>query len=204
MATNYYDITLALAGVCQAAKLVQQFALEGEADSAAVKISLETLLQTAPENTLAVYGGDERNLKLGLQTLLEQLNGSTDDLTRYWLGVLALSGKLDNNGDAKAELARRIQYLPTQLAHYDLLDDQMFATVAAMYVDIISPLGNKIQVKGAPLYLQQPAIHNRIRTCLLTGIRSAILWRQVGGSKWQLLFFRRKIYDMAQQIYNSL
>lgn len=204
MATNYYDITLALAGVCQAAKLVQQFALEGEADSAAVKISLETLLQTAPENTLAVYGGDERNLKLGLQTLLEQLNGSTEDLTRYWLGVLALSGKLDNNGDAKAELARRIQYLPTQLAHYDLLDDQMFATVAAMYVDIISPLGNKIQVKGAPLYLQQPAIHNRIRTCLLTGIRSAILWRQVGGSKWQLLFFRRKIYDMAQQIYNSL
>ncbi len=204
MATNYYDITLALAGVCQAAKLVQQFALEGEADSAAVKISLETLLQTAPENTLAVYGGDERNLKLGLQTLLEQLNGSTDDLTRYWLGVLALSGKLDNNGDAKAELARRIQYLPTQLAHYDLLDDQMFATVAAMYVDIISPLGNKIQVKGSPLYLQQPAIHNRIRACLLTGIRSAILWRQVGGSKWQLLFFRRKIYDMAQQIYNSL
>lgn len=153
MATNYYDITLALAGVCQAAKLVQQFALEGEADSAAVKISLETLLQTAPENTLAVYGGDERNLKLGLQTLLEQLNGSTEDLTRYWLGVLALSGKLDNNGDAKAELARRIQYLPTQLAHYDLLDDQMFATVAAMYVDIISPLGNKIQVKGSPLYL---------------------------------------------------
>ncbi len=204
MATNYYDITLALAGVCQAAKLVQQFALEGEADSAAVKISLETLLQTAPENTLAVYGGDERNLKLGLQTLLEQLNGSTEDLTRYWLGVLALSGKLDNNGDAKAELARRIQYLPTQLAHYDLLDDQMFATVAAMYVDIISPLGNKIQVKGSPLYLQQPAIHNRIRACLLTGIRSAILWRQVGGSKWQLLFFRRKIYDMAQQIYNSL
>ena len=204
MATNYYDITLALAGVCQAAKLVRQFALEGEADSAAVKISLETLLQTAPENTLAVYGGDERNLKLGLQTLLEQLNGSTEDLTRYWLGVLALSGKLDNNGDAKAELARRIQYLPTQLAHYDLLDDQMFATVAAMYVDIISPLGNKIQVKGSPLYLQQPAIHNRIRACLLTGIRSAILWRQVGGSKWQLLFFRRKIYDMAQQIYNSL
>lgn len=204
MATNYYDITLALAGVCQAAKLVQQFALEGEADSAAVKISLETLLQTAPENTLAVYGGDERNLKLGLQTLLEQLNGSTEDLTRYWLGVLALSGKLDNNGDAKAELARRIQYLPTQLAHYDLLDDQMFATVAAMYVDIISPLGNKIQVKGSPLYLQQPAIHNRIRACLLTGIRSAILWHQVGGSKWQLLFFRRKIYDMAQQIYNSL
>lgn len=204
MATNYYDITLALAGVCQAAKLVQQFALQGEADQVALQTSMETLLQTSPENTLAVYGGDVQNLRLGLQTLLEQLNGSSEDLTRYWLGVLALSGKLEKNVEAKSELGRRIQYLPTQLAHYGLLDEQILATVAGMYVDIISPLGSKIQVKGIPQYLQQSAIHNRIRACLLTGIRSAVLWRQVGGTKWQLLFFRRKIFDTAQQIYNSL
>ncbi|PLL40327.1 lysogenization regulator HflD, partial [Klebsiella pneumoniae] len=29
MAKNYYDITLALAGVCQAARLVQQLAHQG-------------------------------------------------------------------------------------------------------------------------------------------------------------------------------
>jgi len=47
-------------------------------------------------------------------------------------------------------------------------------------------------------------MHNRIRACLLAGIRSAILWRQVGGTKWQLLFFRRRIFDTAQHLYNSI
>ncbi|HBO38935.1 MAG TPA: lysogenization regulator HflD [Pasteurellaceae bacterium] len=201
---NYYDITLALSGVCQAARLVQQFAQQGQADQEALKISLESLLQTAPEDILAVYGGHESNLKLGLTTLLEQLNGNTEDLTRYWLGLLALSSKLDKTPQAKAELARRIQHVPTQLEHYKLFDEQMLANIASMYVDIISPLGSKIQVKGSPLYLQQPAMHNRIRACLLAGIRSGMLWRQVGGTKWQILFSRRRIFAMAQQIYNSL
>ncbi|WP_040976761.1 high frequency lysogenization protein HflD [Necropsobacter massiliensis] len=201
---NYYDITLALAGVCQSAKLVQQFALHGQADQEAFHTSLSTLLQTAPENILAIYGGHERHLTLGLQVLMEQLNGSEPELNRYWLSLLALEGKLHKNPQAKAELARRIQYLPTQLQHYDLFDEQMLSTIASIYVDVISPLGNKIQVKGAPQYLQQLPMHNRIRACLLAGIRSAVLWRQVGGSKWQILFSRRKIAAMAQQLYSSL
>ena len=41
---NYYDITLALAGVCQAAKLVQQLALNGDADQTALETSLNSLL----------------------------------------------------------------------------------------------------------------------------------------------------------------
>ncbi|WP_044469827.1 high frequency lysogenization protein HflD [Mannheimia massilioguelmaensis] len=204
MASNYYEVTLALAGVCQAAKLVQQFASEGQAESESFKTSLYSLLQTAPENILAVYGGHERNLKLGLETLLEQLNGSPEDLTRYWLSILALSGKLEKSASAKAELSRRIQYLPTQLEHYDLFDDQMLSNIACMYVDIISPLGNKIQVKGSSEFLRQQVLQDRIRACLLAGIRSALLWRQVGGSKWQILFSRRKIFNMAKQIYSSL
>ncbi|MDU7786546.1 MAG: DUF489 family protein, partial [Aggregatibacter aphrophilus] len=42
---NYYDITLALAGICQAAKLVQQLALNGDADQTALETSLNSLLQ---------------------------------------------------------------------------------------------------------------------------------------------------------------
>lgn len=203
-ASQYYEITLALAGVCQAARLVQQFALDGNADETALKISMTSLLETAPQNTLAVYGGDEQNLRLGLLTLMEQLNGKAEDLTRYWLGLLALSSKLMENDDAKSELARRLDYLPAQLTHYDLTDPQILSNLAGIYSDIISPLGTKIQVKGAAETLSQTEIQNNIRACLLAGIRSAVLWRQVGGSKWQLLFFRRKILTMAQQIYQSI
>ncbi|QLB13673.1 high frequency lysogenization protein [Bisgaardia hudsonensis] len=201
---NYYDITLALAGVCQAAKLVQEFAVNGEATQNAFETTIKSLTQMTPNSTLDVYGADEMNLKLGLEVLLEQMNAQNPDLSRYWLGMLALESKLNKNAEAKSELARRIQRIPTQLAHYDLFDEQMLSTLAGTYVDVISPLGARIQVKGSPTHLQQLSIHNRIRSCLLAGIRSAILWRQMGGTKWQLLFFRQKISNMAQQIYSSI
>ena len=47
-------------------------------------------------------------------------------------------------------------------------------------------------------------MQDKIRACLLAGIRSAVLWRQVGGSKWQLLFHRKKLVQAAQQLYSTL
>ncbi|MDG6895638.1 high frequency lysogenization protein HflD [Volucribacter amazonae] len=204
---NYYDITLALAGVCQSAKLVQQFAHYGEAEKASLQPSIQSLLKTSPPNTLAVYGGIEE-IELGLTTLLEQFNGAKGEkdieLSRYWLSLLALESKLNKSATAKTDLAHRIQRLPSQMAYFDLFDEQMLANLAAIYVDVISPLGNKIQVKGNPIYLQQPLIQHQIRACLLAGIRSAVLWRQVGGTKWQILFSRRKIINQAQQFLSSI
>ncbi|TCP96534.1 high frequency lysogenization protein [Cricetibacter osteomyelitidis] len=206
---NFYDITLALAGICQAAKLVQQFAHKGQADLEAFEQSLQTLLVTSPKNTLHVFGGNEANLHLGLTTLLEQINnGNAGELEmevgRYWLSLLALEGKLNKNPEAKSELARRMQYLPNQTALFELTDQNMIDILGGIYVDVISPLGSRINVTGSALYLQQPAMQSRVRACLLAGMRAAVLWRQVGGTKWQMLFSRRKIATQAQQILSSL
>ncbi|WP_312203938.1 DUF489 family protein, partial [Mixta calida] len=59
MAKNYYDITLALAGICQAAHLAQQLAHQGQCDAQSLKTSLSSLLDLNPSSTLAVYGNDE-------------------------------------------------------------------------------------------------------------------------------------------------
>lgn len=207
---NYQDLTIALAGVCQSAKLVQQFAHNGIVEQNALETSLNSLLHIQADNTLAIYDNDLINLKLGLETILEQLVGNSrasldTEIGRYWLGILALEGKLNTNAQVKANLAQRIQYLPTQLQLHNSIDsDAMFNILAEIYVDLISPLSAKIQVTGSPVYLQQPAIHNRIRACLLAGIRSAVLWRQCGGSKWKILFARGKIAKMAQQLYSQL
>lgn len=205
---DYHDLTLALAGVCQSAKLVQQFSEQGSADQAAFAVSLNSLINTAPDSTLAVYGDDPANLRLGLTTLLEQVSGAKGELDmnvgRYWMSLLALQGKLDANPQSKQLLGSRIQGLERQLQHFELLDEQMIANIAAIYVDVISPLGAKIQVKGSPIYLQQSGIQNRVRAALLCGIRSAVLWRQLGGSRLKLLFSRSKYQQAAQQLYSSL
>ena len=205
---DYHDLTLALAGVCQSAKLVQQFSEQGSADQAAFSVSLNSLLNLAPRSTLEIYGDELANLKLGISTLLEQVSGGKGELDlnvgRYWMSLIALESKLEKSPQTKQLLANRIQGLDRQLQHFELMDEQMIANIASIYVDVISPLGAKIQVKGSPVYLQQSGIQNRVRASLLCGIRSAVLWRQLGGTRLKLLFSRTEYYQTAQQIYSSL
>ena len=111
---------------------------------------------------------------------------------------------MNKTPQAKQELARRIQYLPTQLEHYQLLDEQMLSNFAGIYVDVISPLGRRIQVTGATQYLQQLSTQ-KPHSCGLTGRHSfrrfvATRWAAPNGS----VVFRSKIAAMAQQILSSL
>ncbi|QPR27433.1 high frequency lysogenization protein HflD [Edwardsiella hoshinae] len=204
MAKNYYDITLALAGICQSARLVQQLAHEGQCDSSALRTSLHSILQTDPPTTLAVFGDHERVLKPGLETLLNVLNanrqGPGAELTRYCLSLMLLERKLYSNRQALATLSGRIAELDRQLAHFDLESDTIISALAAIYVDVISPLGPRIQVTGSPSILQNSLIQARVRAALLAGIRAGILWQQVGGSRLQLMFSRNRLFQMAQNL----
>lgn len=207
---DYHDITLAYAGICQSAALVQQFAHKGVADREAFEHSIRSLLITQPESTLSVFGDSLSHLKVGLETALSQTGGGNGKLDtevgRYWISLIALSQKLDKNPQAKQQLAQRLQQVERQLSLYEdnILADQMVANLAAIYSDVISPLGNKIHVVGLQDYLVRPDIQNKIRASLLAGIRAAILWQQVGGSRWQFLFSRKKIFNQAQQFYKTL
>lgn len=207
---DYHDITIAYAGVCQAANLVQQFAHKGTADRDAFRQSMRSLLVTQPETTLSVFGDDLFHLKMGLETALSQTGGGNGKLDtevgRYWISLIALSQKLDKKTEAKQQLAQRLQQIERQLPLYedDVLADQMIANLAAIYSDIISPLGTKIHVVGMQDYLVRPDIQHKIRASLLAGIRAAILWQQVGGSRWQFLFSRKKIFNQAQQLYRQI
>lgn len=153
-----------------------------------------------------MFGGQLNHLKIGLETLIGQLNNADNNsyLTRYWLSLIGLEGKLNKNAAVKQELGQRIARLPAQLAYYDLFDSEMLANLAGIYSDLISPLGRKIHIVGSAELLQQPLIQHKIRACLLAGIRAAVLWRQVGGGKLQLLFARAKLVKTAQQLLSSI
>jgi len=209
LAKNYYDITLAMAGICQSAHLVQQLAHHGQCDSDSLKVSLQSLLDLNPSSTLAVYGNDEANLRFGLETLLAVLNTSSREglgaeLTRYTLSLMVLERKLGNNSQALDELSRRIAQLDRQLAHYELESDTLMSAMAAIYVDVISPLGPRIQVTGSPAVLQNSQVQSKVRATLLAGIRAAVLWRQVGGGRLQLMFSRNRLVNEAKRILANM
>ncbi|MTD26251.1 high frequency lysogenization protein HflD [Erwinia sorbitola] len=209
MAKNYYDITLALAGICQSAHLVQQLAHQGHCPPDALNTSLKSLLDLNPSSTLAVFGNDEANLQFGLETLLAVLNSNSRqglgaELTRYTLSMMVLERKLHASKTALNELSNRIAQLDRQLAHYDLESETLLSAMAAIYVDVISPLGPRIQVTGSPTVLQNSLVQSKVRATLLAGIRAAVLWQQVGGGRLQLMFSRNRLVNEAKAILARL
>ncbi|MGI1987868.1 high frequency lysogenization protein HflD [Shewanella glacialipiscicola] len=193
--------TMAFAGILQAIAQVQHLARHGELDKAELAASLNTILVTNPDNTADVYQ-DQALLQKGYKLILNQLgDGSQKDveITRYLVGVLALERKLVRSSSGLAMLAERINQVHRQLHHFEITDEQVIANLASIYSDIISNIGPKIQITGNPAYLQRPIVQQKIRALLLAAIRSAVLWRQLGGKRRHLVFARKAIIDTAQK-----
>ncbi|MED5521462.1 MAG: high frequency lysogenization protein HflD, partial [Pseudomonadota bacterium] len=188
------------AGVCQAAALVQQLARRGSADNEAIEASLSSILVTDPETPQQVFG-QLANLKTGYTTLAAQLSDkqATKDteLTRYIASILGLERKLARKPKAMQELGERISHVQRQLAHIDFQNPQIVSSLASIYSDIISPLAPRIQVAGNPDYLSQPATQHKVRALLLAGVRAAVMWRQMGGKRRNILFKRKHILNSA-------
>ncbi len=196
--------TITFAALFQVAKLVQNIARNGQANQDDLTILLNSTLILSPDDTLDVYGGNTRNLTTGLNTLVDQLGGkgTTKDpeITRYIISLLALEKKLSKNPKLLATLGDRLSQAQRQTDHYAIDSDTLLASLASIYSDLISPIGNKIQIAGEPEKLKQVQNQHKIRALLLAGIRSAVLWRQLGGKKRNLIFARAKIVNSAQAL----
>ncbi len=209
------DQTITLAAICQTAYLVQQVSRTGQIDENALAVLLKSITITSPENTLAVYGGDLANVKQGLELLINHLGDSTKtsardkkvkdpELTRYIISLINLERKLLKQPKQLTQLSERIDASNRQLEHFEITSDTLIASFASIYSDTISPLGSRIQVTGEPSILKQTANQHKIRALLLAGIRSAVLWRQVGGKRRNILFSRNKIIKTAEQLLKTI
>jgi len=199
VANSLYDRTIAFAGICQAVALVQQVAKDGYCDTNAFETSVKAIINTNPSNTINVFG-HESDLKLGLECMVKGIDSSPagSEITRYIISLMALERKLSEKPEAMSQLGERIQMIERQTDHFDLFDEQMISNIASIYLDVISPAGPRIQVTGTPSVLQQTTNQHKVRALLLSGIRSTVLWRQVGGKRRHMVFGRKKMLEQAQ------
>ena len=66
------------------------------------------------------------------------------------------------------------------------------------------PTGDFQRQLNGGTFLIGALIAAKVRATLLAGIRSAVLWRQSGGNRWQLIFGRRKIIEQAGRLLKGL
>jgi len=197
---QFSDRIIALAGIFQAAQLVHEIAKHAQADSDDVLTCLNSIVNDDPDSTIGVYG-DLEKIRTGLICLNEQLGlqeGKREvEITRYVMGMLFLERKLAKTPALMRAVGEGIEGAKRQLQHYPIDHENVIANLAGVYGDTLSTLSFRIMVSGEPANLANPALANKIRALLLAGIRSAVLWRQTGGRRWQLLFQRSKIVDQC-------
>jgi high frequency lysogenization protein len=203
---NWQDITLALAGVFQATTLVEQVAKTGYVPPDAYKCSIEAILNMNPNSTLDVYGNDATNLRLGLEIMRDLLQPNTQkyrDTLRYALGVLHLQKKLAGRKDMLKVIGSRLTQIEQQAQHFNSIHENVIGNMGNLYTETLSTFRFRIQVNGDYNYLQQARIASQVRALLLSAIRSAMLWRQLGGNRLQLLLNRKQIGFHVEQLLRS-
>ncbi len=187
---------IALAGVYQACALVHALANEGRANSTAIESSLASLFRIDSDSAADAFGGLP-GVRHGIEHLITNLEGSHRQLaiSRLVISVLQLERKLAGRQQMLGQLREGIESIKRQVDHLGVSHSSVQSRLAQLYSDTLSRLKPRIVVHGNPAQLADPRRVEQIRALLLAGIRAAVMWQQVGGSQWRLLF-RRGEYTM--------
>ncbi len=215
--TKWEQQQVAFAAMVQSAMLVRDLAHDGQVPQEQLAACINPLIQLNPQSFDEVYT-ELSALTRGFQTIKDMFGSdrvqSLGEVIRYTHGIMLLRTRLMEDDEMQDTLRRRIQYLdplPTgfdddeeaksaQMAHQERILQQL----ANLYQDTISTLSFRIQVQGKIENLKDETIANSIRALLLAGIRSAVLWYQLGGRRWRLVVYRKRISATAAEIRRKL
>lgn len=206
MDTKTQDRVLALAGIFQAARLVHDLAKNGKLDEEAFTTSINSIYKVDAKDVPDVYGG-KSSVRVGLRVLLRLFDSEREStdlyISRYVISMIHLEKKLTRNTSMLTNLARRVRYAISQANYFSSIHPTVIASLADIYVSTLGSLPFRIHVFGQAKFLNQTETIEKIRALLLAGVRSAVLWRQLGGSRWHLFFKRQQIVKVAKQLLNS-
>jgi high frequency lysogenization protein len=199
----------ALAGLLQAVSLVEQLAKTGQINEGELKTCIESLFATNPKSVDDVYGGSKENLKSGFQEVRfltggKTKTGSSPDVMRYALGVLHVEVKARKNRGMMQKINAGIDKSTRQLDHFHSTHENLIANLSGLYQETLSTLKFRIHVTGDPQHLRNTANAHKVRALLLCAVRSAILWRQMGGRRWQFITGRAGLNKASQKALAGL
>lgn len=193
--------TIALAGVMQCARQVQLLAREGQSHPADTEPLIQSILILDAMSTAAVYGG-LNGVSNGLQIIRDGVfrepQGDNIEILRYTMSLLNLQTQLYRDSEMFSRFGQAIERLSGHAS------DELEQACSDVYQHYISELRPQIIVQGEQNYLQQADIPPKVRTLLLAGIRSAVLWQQKGGSRFKILWQRTRMQHAAKALLQQI
>ena len=195
--------TLALAGVAQAARIVDLAAKTGSWPTPFVEASIHSLFCFEPEAVDSVFGTPQ-GIRLGLEQLSACLSLSQDESAaqtlRYTLAMLQLEKRFAKRDDLPSIVHARLKHAAYCADNFSNNINTINSNIASIYQDTLSTLSYRIKVTGSAQHLNSPHVADLVRALLLCGVRAAFLWRQLGGSRLKLMLSRGEIRDTAARL----
>ncbi len=197
--TSMSTRVLALAGLVQALAQVRRVADTGQANAAILTTAMDSVFRIDSPSPIAVYG-DIDSVRPGL-TLLRDYFASTqrdEQLPRLVLAVMQLERRFVRD----AAMGQRVQAgIRAQAGNAERLGSShpdVMSALGTLYAETLSHLRPRVLVQGNPHYLGQAPVVAEVRAILLAAVRSAVLWRQCGGSLWDFLLRRRALLEAVR------
>ncbi|MBP8925369.1 MAG: high frequency lysogenization protein HflD [Pseudomonadales bacterium] len=194
---------IALAAVIEAARLVDLLARTGNAPAEEFKTMTESLFRFEWQSVEEVYGG-VATLQPALATLEDTLrhfsNPANSTVLRYTIALLHLGRQLSRDRARLAQIRARLARTGLESERLATRDEELSTRIAAIYQDTISTYRYRIQVSGNAAHLQNERVAERIRTLLLAGLRAAVLWRFVGGSRTATVLGRTRLLTACREL----
>ena len=200
--SDMHDRVLALAGLVQALRQVRRVAETGQAEGTVLETALGSVFRIDAASAAEVYGG-VANVRPGVMLLRDYLasNGQDPLLPKLALSVTQLERRFVRDDDIAGRVHAGILAAREDAERLGTAHPEVLAKLGSLYADTVSHLRPRVLVQGNPHYLGQAAIVAEIRAMLLAALRSAVLWRQSGGSPWDFLLQRGA---MAREISELL
>ena len=199
--------TVALAGVAQAARLVDQISKTGSYPLDFLESSIHSLFEFDAASVEETFGGLP-GVKLGLHNLSSLLASQKEqdnrDVVRYVFSLLYLERKFAADPNMMSVVRSRLEHTSFRAEHFANHVNELCHSVSGIYQDTLSQLKFRIKVTGSAQHLQNQQNADVIRALLLAGIRSAFMWRQLGGRRWKLVMQRKRLLHASQNLSRGL
>ncbi len=138
--------------------------------------------------------------RIAKQVMGKQRDAVNPDTIRYALSLIHLESKLQKDNSMLSAIGQRLGQLERAMEHYESsMHENLIAGISGMYQDTLSKMPFRIQVQGDSRFLQQPQTAHQVRALLMAGIRAAMLWRQLGGRRWHLIFKRKLLVKHLEE-----
>jgi len=207
MSDKIKDQTLALASMMQCAQLIQQLATTGTINQPAFEASMDSLFQFESPTALEVFG-DLSALITGFKAILsfdKRLEKAPEQIVLYYvLSMMKLASKINKSPAIINNIQKGLENIQRQSQQFDFSTNASSHKVDLLYQECISQLKPRIMVQGDQRYLSPADNTSKVRTLLFCGIRAAFLWNQLGGSKWNLLFSKKKYLQQAEDFLKNV